>query len=56
MSRLPSWLNCGTLAALAGFFVFVILAYVLVQILCYGPGGAAQSSFEYPGPIPGGGR
>lgn len=50
--RLPSWLNCGTAAALAGFAVFVLLAWILLQILCHGP-GAANSSLEYTGPMPG---
>lgn len=37
-------INCGTLLALAGFGVFVILGIVLFQILCYGPGGVGGSS------------
>lgn len=39
--RRPAWLNCGTLLAVAGVLVFVVLAIVLVQILCWGPGGLA---------------
>lgn len=34
------FLNCGTLLALFGLGVFALLAYVLFQILCHGPGGA----------------
>ncbi|HUP00483.1 MAG TPA: hypothetical protein VM737_03055 [Gemmatimonadota bacterium] len=42
-------MNCGTLLALAGVAVFVVLGYVLAQILCYGPGGAGAGSMRYPG-------
>lgn len=42
-SRLPGWINCGTLLALFGVLVFVVLAVILVQILCYGPGGLAPT-------------
>lgn len=49
MRRLPAWINCGTLLAAAGLLVFVTLAIALLQILCYGPGGAGTSSLEYPG-------
>lgn len=49
MSERPDWFNCGTLLALAGFGVFVVLGIALVQILCYGPGGMGQSSLKYPG-------
>lgn len=36
----PRFVNCGTLLALLGLGVFVLLGYVLIQILCHGPGGA----------------
>lgn len=42
-TRLPAWLNCGTILALLGVAVFVVLAIVLVQILCHGPGGLAPT-------------
>lgn len=41
--RLPDSVNCGTLLAMLGVVVFVILAIVLVQMLCYGPGGLAPT-------------
>lgn len=50
MAERARWLNCGTLLALAGFGVFLILAIVLFQILCYGPGGLAGGSLLRPGP------
>lgn len=43
------WLNCGTLLALAGLAVFVVLGLALAQILCHGPGGAGGGSLRYPG-------
>ena len=42
------FLNCGTLLALLGLGVFALLAYILIQILCHGPGGAAPVP-RYPG-------
>lgn len=42
MTRLPRWLNCGTVLAMAGVLVFALLTVVLVQILCHGPGGIAD--------------
>lgn len=47
--RWPGWINCGTLLGLLGLVVFAILAVVLLQILCHGPGGAGTSSMRYPG-------
>lgn len=47
--RLSRLLNCGTILALAGFAVFVVLAIALVQILCHGPGGAGAGSLRFPG-------
>lgn len=41
--RRPDYVNCGTALALLGVLVFVILAIVLVQMLCYGPGGLAPT-------------
>lgn len=47
MSR---WLNCGTLLALLGVLVFVILGIALFQILCYGPAGEPGSGWmRFPG-------
>lgn len=47
--RAPSrFLNCGTALALAGLGVFVLLGFVLFQILCHGPGGAVPTPL-YPG-------
>ncbi|MBW3660260.1 MAG: hypothetical protein KY397_01325 [Gemmatimonadetes bacterium] len=41
--RLSDYVNCGTLLALLGVAVFVILAIVLVQMLCHGPAGLAPT-------------
>jgi hypothetical protein len=50
-AEVSRWLNCGTLLALLGVLVFVILGIALFQILCYGPGGAAPGSgwMRFPG-------
>ncbi|MGH7565140.1 MAG: hypothetical protein ACREK5_12070 [Gemmatimonadota bacterium] len=39
----PRFVNCGTVLALFGLGVFVLLGYVLLQILCHGPGGAVPT-------------
>lgn len=44
----PRFVNCGVLLALAGLGVFVLLGFVLFQILCHGPGGAVPTP-EFPG-------
>jgi hypothetical protein len=49
MPEIPRWINCGTLLAVAGFGVFLVLAIALIQILCLGPGGAGTGSLRYPG-------
>ena len=43
------FINCGTVMAVAGFLVFALLGYVVVQFLCYGMGGAAGGSMRFPG-------
>lgn len=49
MPELSRYLNCGTLLSLVGVGVFLILGYILAQILCFGPGGAGTGSLRYPG-------
>lgn len=49
VSERAPWLNCGTLLALAGFAVFVLLGIVLGQMLCYGPGGMGEGSLKHLG-------
>ena len=44
----PRFANCGVVLALAGLGVFLLLGWVLVQILCYGPGGVVPFP-RYPG-------
>ena len=44
----PRFVNCGVLMALAGLAVFAVLGWVLIQILCHGPGGAVPIP-AYPG-------
>lgn len=41
--RISDYVNCGTLLGFLGVLVFLILAIVLFQILCYGPGGLAPA-------------
>jgi ABC-type antimicrobial peptide transport system permease subunit len=39
------WLNCGTLLALLGVLVFVILGIAVFQILCHGAAGEPGSGW-----------
>jgi len=44
------WINCGTLLALLGVVVFVILGIALFQILCHGPAGEPGGGWmRFPG-------